>query len=102
MKKKYIILICMGCVKFVKKFSKIPEYFIDDFVNVIYNFKYSNNVDEKKNEFVVDIMLLCKWFKINKSDLKKNITNNFFQNKNYIVFKNPNKIGRGGKNIYNH
>jgi phage anti-repressor protein len=79
---------------FLKKYSTIPNTFIDDFFSF---YKY-NTSDE---EIIIDINLVAKWLKMNKSDLKKTLIRSYIENIDYKISieKSLNKTGRPSEMI---
>ena len=66
--------------KFVVLTTKVPEEFINDFLNICKDI-YANN------EIVIDFELLYKWLGALKANLKRVLLNNFQNNLDYSIEK---------------
>ena len=58
---------------YLHKYSTINSKFIDDFFN-LYNYETS------QNDFVININIISKWLKSNKSDIKKTLIRTYIKN----------------------
>ncbi len=76
--------------EFLKKYSTIPNQFIDDFFKL---FDYKNINSEEK---IVDLDNVVKWLESNKHKLKKTIINSYKENIDYSI-KKVEKNTKGGK-----
>ena len=84
--------IYMELKEFLKKYSTINNYFIDEFLD----FYKPNTLN---NEFVVNLEKIANWLEANKKNLKETLKLSYKKNVDYKVTKNnTNKIGSGGHN----
>jgi len=82
----------MELKEFLKKYSTINNYFIDEFLD----FYKPNTLN---NEFVVNLEKIANWLEANKKNLKETLKLSYKKNVDYKVTKNnTNKIGSGGHN----
>lgn len=72
---------------FLKKYSSIPNTFIDDFHNV-----YDRT---NRDEFIIDLDLVSKWLKVQKAHLKRTLIVSYEDGADYNIIKVPNKRGSG-------
>ena len=77
---------------FLKKYSKVPNQFIDDFFNLM---DYKNI---ESNQKIIDLDKVIQWLDIDKSMAKKTLTKSYRKNIDYIIKKVPKKKGSGGHN----
>ena len=77
---------------FLKKYSNVPNQFIDDF------FSLMDYRDFESNEKIVDLDKVIKWLDINKGMAKKTLTNSYRKNIDYIIKKVIKPKGKGGQN----
>lgn len=82
--------------KFLKKFSSVPNGFIDDFF-------YISKETYDDNEFSIDINIVIKWLDVRKDNLKRLLVNNFTQDLDYIIdtIKKININSRGASYVEN-
>jgi phage anti-repressor protein len=77
-------------INFLKKYSNVPNSFIDDFYSI-------TNENYNSHELIIDFDIIVKWLKIRKDNLLNTLTNNFVSGKDYsykkikIKQKNSNK-----------
>ena len=72
---------------YLHKYSTINSKFIDDFFN-LYNYETS------QNDFVININIISKWLKSNKSDIKKTLIRTYIKNVDYKIKKGTSTGGR--------
>jgi len=79
---------------FLKKYSTIPNTFIDDF----FTFYSYNSTDE---DIIIDLDLVAKWLNVLKADLKKTLQRSYIENVDYkiILNKSGSKGGRPSETI---
>jgi phage anti-repressor protein/predicted GIY-YIG superfamily endonuclease len=79
---------------FLKKYSNVPNQFIDDF------FSLMDYRDYESNEKIVDLDKVIKWLNINKAMAKKTLMKSYRKNIDYVIKKviKPKKSGSGGHN----
>ena len=77
---------------FLKKYSKVPNQFIDDFFSLI-DYK-----DIESNQKIVDLDKVIKWLDINKGKAKETLTKSYRKNIDYSIKKVNKPIGKGGQN----
>jgi phage anti-repressor protein len=65
---------------FLKKYSTIPNSFIDDFFTF-----YKQNTDE--DDIIIDLHLVAKWLQIRKDNLKKTLIRSYIKNVDYTISK---------------
>ena len=73
--------------EFLKKYSTIPNQFIDDFFKIIKNY---NDFD---NLFYIYLDNVAKWVNQKKSNIKRTLVKNFSKNIDYSIEKI--EVGRG-------
>lgn len=78
-------------IDFLKKYSNVPNQFIDDF------FSLMDYKEFESNEKIVDLDKLIKWLDINKGMAKKTLTNSYRKNIDYIIKKVIKPKGKGGQ-----
>jgi len=78
-------------IDFLKKYSTIPNQFLDDFYK-IFN---KNNIDS--NEINIDLDQVIKWLKIQKHGIKKTLLKSYIQNVDYTITKVIKPKGIGGQ-----
>ena len=74
--------------EFLKKYSTIPNQFIDDFFGIIKNYQDLDDL------FYISLDDISKWINKRKDNLKQVLVKNFSQNIDYTLKK---VIERGGK-----
>lgn len=72
---------------FLKKYSSIPDKFIDDFFSF---YKY-NTTD---NDIIINFDLVVKWLKMRKDNLKRTLIRSYINNVDYSITKK--KTGQKG------
>lgn len=77
---------------FLKKYSKVPNQFIDDF------FSLTDYKDVESNQKIIDLDKVIQWLDINKNKAKKTLIISYRKNIDYIITKIPKKKGSGGHN----
>ena len=82
--------------KFLKKFSKVPNGFIEDFFNIS---KERYNDDELS----IDFNIVVKWLNVQKAHLKRLLIAHFEEKYDYIVYveKKKNQNGPGANYVDN-
>jgi hypothetical protein len=78
----------MNLVKFLKKYSKINNNFIDDF------FSFYESKD--KYNFSININAIAKWFNIRKDTIKDTLTDSYIKDIDYKII-NGESNGKKGK-----
>ena len=73
--------------EFLKKYSTIPNQFIDDFFKIIKNY---NDFD---NLFYINLDVVTRWVNQKKSNIKRTLVKNFSKNIDYSIEKI--EVGRG-------
>jgi phage anti-repressor protein len=73
--------------EFLKKYSTIPNQFIDDFFKIIKNY---NDFD---NLFYINLDVVTRWVDQKKSNIKRTLVKNFSKNIDYSIEKI--EVGRG-------
>jgi len=71
-------------ISFLKKYSSVPERFINDFFSITGE-KYV------ENELVIDFNIVAKWLDVVKGNLKVTLVKHFSENIDYIITKVTNK-----------
>ena len=66
---------------FLKKYSTIPNQFIDDFFKIIKNY---NDFD---NLFFINLDIIARWVNQKKSNIKRTLVKNFSKNVDYSIEK---------------
>jgi phage anti-repressor protein/predicted GIY-YIG superfamily endonuclease len=77
---------------FLKKFSTVPNQFIEDFYKLT-DYKEINN-----NEMTIDLNNVVKWLKIIKKNAKDTLTKSYIKDVDYKIIKNNKIKGSGGHN----
>ena len=79
---------------FLKKYSTIPNTFIDDF----FTFYSYNSTDE---DIIIDLDLVAKWLNVRKDNLKITLQRSYIENVDYkiILNKSGSKGGRPSETI---
>jgi phage anti-repressor protein len=78
---------------FLKKYSTIPNAFIDDF------FAFYKQ-DTTNEDIIIDLTIVAKWLKIRKGDLKKTLVRSYIKNIDYKMYKEKlSTAGRPSDNI---
>lgn len=77
---------------FLKKYSTIPNEFIDDF------YKLFHNKDIHSHEKIIDLEIIAKWLGTHKHKLKKTLLQSYQKNIDYIIKKTPKTKSKGGQN----
>ena len=72
--------------EFLKKYSTIPNLFIDDFFSLLGNYQ------EYNNDFFINFDNVVKWLGQRKDSTKRTLEDNFIKNVDYTLKK---EIGRG-------
>jgi phage anti-repressor protein len=68
----------MDLKNFLKKYSSIDNFFLDEFLGFY-------NIHTKNTEFVVNLENVAKWLNTNKNMLKTTLQNSYILNKHYIL-----------------
>jgi hypothetical protein len=77
---------------FIKKYSSLPDAFVNDFYNIA-------NDDENNNDYdtIINFDIVVKWLNNTKSNLKRMLIENFKKNIDFVIekinFKNKNNRG---------
>jgi len=82
----------LSFIDFLKKYSKVPNQFIDDFFNLM---DYKNIESTEK---IVDLDKVIKWLAITKGMAKKTLVKSYRKNIDYVIKKVLPKKGSGGHN----
>ncbi len=82
----------MSFTDFLKKYSTIPNKFIDDF------FKLFENKNIHTHEKIIDIEIIAKWLDIQKHGIKQTLSSSYQKNVDYVIKKIPKTKTRGGQN----
>ena len=82
----------LSFIDFLKKYSNVPNQFIDDFFSLM-DYKEFDS-DEK----IVDLDNVIKWLDINKGMAKKTLTKSYIKNIDYSIKKVTKLKGKGGQN----
>ncbi len=77
---------------FLKKYSKIPNKFIDDFFGLI------DHKDYESDEKIVDLDKVVEWLDMKKGKAKETLLKSYRRNVDYIVKKIYKPHGKGGQN----
>jgi len=72
----------------------ISNYYKNDNRCLEYYYKHTNTDD-----FIIDFDMLVKWLEIRKDNLKKLLTENYIENKDFKINKNNNLPGKPKENI---
>ena len=75
--------------EFLKKFTAIPNKFIDDFFEMFENTKNFNN------NYFISLDKICLWLSQTKGNIKRTLLDNFSKNIDYTLKKIKLKNGRG-------
>ena len=80
----------LSFMNFLKKYSNVPNQFIDDF------FSLMDYRDFESNEKIVDLDKIVKWLDINKAMAKKTLMKSYRKNIDYVIKKviKPKKSAR--------
>lgn len=81
----------LSFIDFLKKYSTIPNQFLDDFFK-LFNYE-SNNTTEK----IVNANNVIKWLEIHKHNLKKTLKKSYIKDVDYIINKTQKLKGIGGQ-----
>lgn len=82
----------LSFIDFLKKYSKVPNQFIDDF------FSLMNYNEFESNKKAVDLDRVIKWLDIDKSMAKKTLMKSYRKNVDFIIKKVVKTKGSGGHN----
>ena len=82
----------LSFIDFLKKYSNVPNQFIDDF------FSLMDYKEFESNEKIVDLDKIIKWLDINKGMAKKTLVKSYRKNIDYIIKKVIKPKGKGGQN----
>lgn len=82
----------LSFIDFLKKYSKVPNKFLEDFFNLFDYREYES--DEK----IVNFDKVVKWLDITKGIGKKTLLKSYRKNIDYIVKKVDKPKGKGGQN----
>jgi len=82
----------LSFVDFLKKYSNVPNQFIDDF------FSLMDYKEFDSSEKIVDLDKVIKWLDINKGMAKKTLTKSYIKNIDYSIKKVTKLKGKGGQN----
>jgi phage anti-repressor protein len=83
----YFLLYMIEFSEFLKKYSTIPNQFIDDFFKIIKNY---NDFD---NLFYINLDVVTRWVNKKKSNIKRTLVKKFSKNIDYSIEKI--EVGRG-------
>jgi hypothetical protein len=78
-------------INFLKKYSTIPNQFLDDFYKIFSHVKMTNN------EINIDLDNVIKWLKIKKQSAKDTLTKSYKKDIDYQIKKVIKKKGKGGQ-----
>jgi phage anti-repressor protein/predicted GIY-YIG superfamily endonuclease len=79
-------------IDFLKKYSTIPNQFLDDF------YKIFNHTTIDSNEINIDLDNVIKWLHITKYGAKNTLTKSYKKNIDYKILKIKKQHGSGGHN----
>ena len=79
-------------IDFLKKYSTIPNQFLDDF------YKIFNHTIIDSNEINIDLDNVIKWLQIKKQSAKDTLTKSYKKNIDYKILKIKKQHGSGGHN----
>jgi phage anti-repressor protein len=82
----------ISLIDFLKKYSTIPNQFIDDFYKII-DYKEINN-----NEMTIDLNDVVKWLNIQKKKAKETLIKSYKKGIDYEIIKEKKSKGSGGHN----
>lgn len=89
-KNKYIDIYYMELKNFLKKYSTISNYFLDQFLSFY-------TLDVSNTDFVVDLEKISEWLNVRKATLKKTLLYSYKKNIDYKITKSkPRLSGSGG------
>jgi phage anti-repressor protein len=91
-RKLYLIYKMISFIDFLKKYSNVPNNFLDDFFNLI-NYK-----ELESTEKIIDLDQIIKWLDINKHKAKETLKKSYRKNIDYIIKKVYKPKGKGGQN----
>jgi len=75
---------------FLKKYSTIPNRFIDDFYGM---FQLDTDIE---NKFKIDLDLVAKWLSCRKGNLKDTLIHSYEENIDFTIKKSP-SFAQGGR-----
>ena len=78
-------------IDFLKKYSSIPNKFLDDF------FKLFDYHDVDYNEKIVNLDDVTKWLNVTKHAVKKTLETSYVKNEDYTIKKAYKPHGTGGQ-----
>lgn len=79
---------------FLKKYSTIPNKFIDDF----FKFYSYNTTDD---DIIIDMDIVARWLNMRKDNLKTTLIRSYVENVDYKIITNKkNKVGRPNEKIF--
>jgi phage anti-repressor protein/predicted GIY-YIG superfamily endonuclease len=84
-------------IDFLKKYSTIPNSFLDDFFNIF------NKTSRYNSDKEIDIEIVAKWLKVQKHKLRETLKKTYKKDIDYIVEKVYKPFGKGGqtkKNVF--
>ena len=82
----------LSFINFLKKYSNVPNHFIDDF------FSLMDYKELDSNEKIVDLDKVIKWLDINKGMAKKTLLKSYRKNIDFSIKKVVKPKGKGGQN----
>ena len=82
----------MTFIDFLKKYSKVPNQFLEDFFHL---FDYR---DYESNQKIVDFEKVVNWLDITKHKAKDTLIKSYRKNIDYIIKKVNKPEGKGGQN----
>ena len=86
----------MKLSEFLKKYSTLSDDFIDDFGKI---YMHDDN-DDRNDDFIINLEIICKWLETRKSRLKETLQNTYNKNIDYKVKKErEGKISKSNKEI---
>jgi len=78
-------------INFLKKYSTIPNQFLDDF------YKIFSHTTINSNEINIDLDNVIKWLDIQKHGAKNTLTKSYKKDIDYKIKKVIKKKGKGGQ-----
>jgi phage anti-repressor protein len=79
---------------FLKKYSTIPNKFIDDF----FKFYSYNTTDD---DIIIDMDIVAKWLNMRKDNVKTTLVRSYIESIDYkIIKRKKNKVGRPSEKIF--
>jgi phage anti-repressor protein/predicted GIY-YIG superfamily endonuclease len=81
----------LSFIDFLKKFSTIPNLFLEDFFK-LFNYESINNTEK-----IVNANDVIKWLKIHKHNLKKTLQKSYIKDVDYVITKTQKLKGIGGQ-----